>query len=90
MHSEKRASSSPQSGPAPARRAANGDVLGGTVEYVKGRISEEVGYEVAFTLEDPLDFTTDPARLCRITRLFPLLFGQGRGFLGKLPIVGFY
>jgi hypothetical protein len=41
--------------------AANGDVLGGIVEYVKGRISEEAGYEVAFTLEDPLDFTTDPA-----------------------------
>jgi hypothetical protein len=41
--------------------AANGDVLGGIIEYVKGRISEEAGYEVAFTLEDPLDFTTDPA-----------------------------
>jgi hypothetical protein len=41
--------------------AANGDVLGGIVEYVKGRISEEAGYEVAFTLEDPLEFTTDPA-----------------------------
>jgi hypothetical protein len=41
--------------------AANGDVLGGIVEYVKGRISEEAGYEIAFTLEDPLDFTTDPA-----------------------------
>lgn len=40
--------------------AANGDVLGGIVEYVKGRISEEAGYEVAFTLEDPLAFTTDP------------------------------
>jgi hypothetical protein len=40
--------------------AANGDVLGGIVEYVKGRISEEAGYEVAFTLADPLAFTTDP------------------------------
>lgn len=40
--------------------SANGDVLGGIVEYVKGRISEEAGYEVAFTLEDPLAFTTDP------------------------------
>jgi hypothetical protein len=40
--------------------AANGDVLGGIVEYVKGRISEEAGYEVAFTLEDPLDFSADP------------------------------
>ena len=41
--------------------AANGDVLGGIVEYVKGRISEEAGYEIAFTLDDPLAFTTDPA-----------------------------
>lgn len=40
--------------------SANGDVLGGIVEYVKGRISEEAGYEVAFTLEDPLAFTADP------------------------------
>ena len=40
--------------------AANGDVLGGIVEYIKGRISEEAGYEVAFTLADPLAFTTDP------------------------------
>ncbi len=40
--------------------AANGDVLGGIVEYVKGRISEEAGYEIAFTLDDPLAFTTDP------------------------------
>ena len=31
------------------------------MEYVKGRISEEAGYEVAFTLADPLTFTTDPA-----------------------------
>ncbi len=43
-----------------AQLAANGDVLGGIVEYVKGRISEEAGYEVAFTLEDPLAFTSDP------------------------------
>jgi hypothetical protein len=43
-----------------AQLAANGDVLGGIVEYVKGRISEEAGYEVAFTLEDPLSFTADP------------------------------
>lgn len=42
--------------------AANGDVLGGIVEYIKGRISEEAGYEVAFTLADPLAFTTDPSR----------------------------
>lgn len=41
--------------------AANGDVLGGIVEYIKGRISEEAGYEVAFTLADPLAFSTDPA-----------------------------
>jgi hypothetical protein len=40
--------------------AANGDVLGGMVEYVKGRISEQAGYEVAFALDDPLEFTTDP------------------------------
>ena len=40
--------------------AANGDVLGGIVEYVKGRISENAGYEVAFTLADPLAFTADP------------------------------
>lgn len=43
-----------------AQLAANGDVLGGIVEYVKGRISEEAGYEIAFTLADPLAFTTDP------------------------------
>ena len=43
-----------------AQLAANGDVLGGIVEYIKGRISEEAGYEVAFTLEDPLAFTSDP------------------------------
>jgi hypothetical protein len=40
--------------------AANGDVLGGIVEYVKGRISEEAADEAAFTLADPLSFTTDP------------------------------
>jgi hypothetical protein len=40
--------------------AANGDVLGGIVEYVKGRISEEAADEAAFTLADPLAFTTDP------------------------------
>jgi hypothetical protein len=41
--------------------AANGDVLGGIVEYVKGRISEDAADQVAFTLADPLAFTTDPA-----------------------------
>jgi hypothetical protein len=40
--------------------SANGDIHGGIVEYIKGRISEEAGYEIAFTLEDPLTFTTDP------------------------------
>jgi hypothetical protein len=40
--------------------AANGDVLGGIVEYVKGRPSAEAADEVAFTLADPLAFTTDP------------------------------
>ena len=40
--------------------AANGDVLGGIVEYVKGRISEEAADEAAFSLADPLAFTTDP------------------------------
>src|SRR4029077_4222915 len=40
--------------------AANGDVLGGIVQYVKGRISEEAADEVAFSLADPLAFTTDP------------------------------
>ena len=40
--------------------AANGEVLGGIVEYVKGRIGEEAADEVAFTLADPLVFTTDP------------------------------
>jgi hypothetical protein len=40
--------------------AANGDVLGGIVEYVKGRISEEAAFEAAFALEDPLSFTSDP------------------------------
>ncbi len=40
--------------------AANGEVLGGIVEYVKGRIGEEAADEVAFTLADPLAFTTDP------------------------------
>jgi hypothetical protein len=38
-----------------AQLASNGDVLSGIVAYVKGRISEDAGYEVAFTLEDPLD-----------------------------------
>jgi hypothetical protein len=40
--------------------AANGDVLGGIVEYVKGRISEDAADQVAFTLADPLVFTTNP------------------------------
>ena len=40
--------------------AANGDVLGGIVEYVKGRISEEAADEVAFSLADPLSFTSNP------------------------------
>jgi hypothetical protein len=40
--------------------SANGDVISGIFEYVKGRISEEAAVEVAFTLEDPLAFTTDP------------------------------
>jgi hypothetical protein len=40
--------------------AANGDVLAGIVEYVKGGISEEAADQVAFTLADPLAFTTDP------------------------------
>ena len=40
--------------------AANGDVLGGIVQYVKGRISEEAADKVAFALDDPLSFTTDP------------------------------
>jgi hypothetical protein len=40
--------------------AANGDVLGGMVEYVKGRLGEEAGFQAAFTLDDPLAFTTDP------------------------------
>ena len=40
--------------------AANGDVLGGIVQYVKGRISEEAADKVAFSLADPLSFTTDP------------------------------
>jgi hypothetical protein len=43
-----------------AQLAANGDVLGGIVAYVQGRISEEAAFEVAFTLEDPLAFTADP------------------------------
>ena len=42
------------------RLAANGEVLGGIVEYVKGRIGEDAAFEVAFSLEDPLDFTTNP------------------------------
>lgn len=40
--------------------SANGDVISGIFEYVKGRISEEAAIEVASTLEDPLAFTTDP------------------------------
>jgi hypothetical protein len=43
-----------------AQLAANGEVLGGIVEYVKGRIGEDAAFEVAFSLEDPLDFTTNP------------------------------
>jgi hypothetical protein len=41
--------------------AANGDVLGGIVEYVKGRISEDAADQVAFSLPDPIEFTSDPA-----------------------------
>jgi hypothetical protein len=40
--------------------AANGDVVGGIVEYVKGRISEEAADQVAFSLADPIEFTSDP------------------------------
>jgi hypothetical protein len=40
--------------------AANGDVLGGIVEYVKGRISEDAANEVAFSLADPVSFTSNP------------------------------
>jgi hypothetical protein len=40
--------------------AANGDVLGGIVEYVKGRISDDAADQVAFTLADALAFTSDP------------------------------
>lgn len=43
-----------------AQLSANGDVLGGIVEYVKGRIGEDAAFEVAFSLDDPLDFTTNP------------------------------
>jgi hypothetical protein len=43
-----------------AQLAANGEVLGGIVEYVKGRIGEDAAFEVAFSLEDPLYFTSDP------------------------------
>ena len=35
-------------------------MVGWNGRVVKGRISEEAGYEVAFTLADPLTFTTDP------------------------------
>jgi hypothetical protein len=41
--------------------AADGDVLGGIVEYVKGRISEDAADQVAFSLADPIQFTSDPA-----------------------------
>jgi hypothetical protein len=40
--------------------SANGDPLAGIVEYVKGRISEEAADEAAFSLADPLAFTSDP------------------------------
>ena len=40
--------------------AANGDVLGRIVEYVKGRISEDATDEVAFSLADPPSFTGNP------------------------------
>jgi hypothetical protein len=40
--------------------AANGDVLGGIVEYVKSRISDEGADQIAFRSADPLAFTTDP------------------------------
>jgi hypothetical protein len=43
-----------------AQLAANGDVVGAICEYVKGRIGEDAAFEVAFTLENPLDFTADP------------------------------
>jgi hypothetical protein len=43
-----------------AQLAANGDVVSAIAEYVKGRIGEEAAFEVAFSLESPLDFTADP------------------------------
>jgi hypothetical protein len=41
--------------------AANDDVLGGIVKYVNGRISEDAADQVAFSLADPIEFTSDPA-----------------------------
>ncbi len=41
--------------------AANGDVLGAITTYVAGRISEDAANEVAFSLLEPLSFTTDPS-----------------------------
>jgi hypothetical protein len=43
-----------------AQLAANGDVVGGIAAYVEGRVSEGAAFEVAFVLEDPLSFTSDP------------------------------
>ena len=40
--------------------AANGDVLSGIVEYVRRRISEDAADQVAFSLADPIEFTSDP------------------------------
>jgi hypothetical protein len=37
-----------------AQLAANNDVLGAIVEYVKGRVGEDAAFEVAFSLDDPL------------------------------------
>lgn len=43
-----------------AQLAANGDVIGAISNYVKGRIGEDAAFEVAFELQDPLSFTSDP------------------------------
>ena len=40
--------------------AANGDVLGAISAYVEGRFGQDAGFQVAFVLDDPDYFITDP------------------------------
>lgn len=40
---------------------ASGDLLGGIIEYVKGRVGQDVADQITFNLADPEAFASDPA-----------------------------